>query len=128
MAGNYRRMPSFAESFASRFGGTSAGAEQRLFWRCLYLRSLPFIPLLLLLKPTFFQPDRELLKHAARAASLQEIGEEINEYRSNPANLGWLRQHANFRISTRRLHRIARECLASPDSVPGRKTTGLFQR
>lgn len=115
-------MKSFAESYASRFGGTPTGAERRLFWRCLYRRSVPLLPVLLVLRPRHFLPDRELVKRAARASSLREVNDEINDYRSDPANQHWLRQHANLRISTRRLQHIARDCFANPGpaTAPGK--------
>jgi hypothetical protein len=117
-------MKTLAESYASKYGGSPTDAGQRLFWRCLYRRAVPFLPILFLLRPRHFQPDRDLVERAAGARSLRQVNEEINDYRSDPANLHWLRQHANLRLSTRRLQHIARDCFASPGpaAAPGKES------
>ena len=107
-------MKTLAETFAERFGGRPETVERRLFWRCLYRRTFPFLPLLAL-RARHFRPDRTLLEGAVKAHSLRQIEEEINEYLLDPDNMHWLRRRAGFRISTRRLQRLARQCL--PDQT-----------
>lgn len=84
---------------------------QRLFWHCLHRRAVLLAPVVRLFDAEYFAPDRELLARAAGTRSLRQLREEIRDFTTDPRNERWLRQHGRVRVSTRRLQRLARECM-----------------
>jgi hypothetical protein len=94
-------------------------AERRLFWRGLYPHAVPFVPLLAILRPGYFKPDRELIHGLAGATTPEQFRDEINDYVLNPANASWLRNKGKFRVSTRRIERFAILCLGPQTPVAG---------
>ncbi len=83
-----------------------------LFWRCLYRRAVPLVPLLRAMDPDYFAPDRELIARVARVQTMRELGEELRDFSEDSRNRSWLRRFGRVRLSTRRVRRVARAFLA----------------
>lgn len=103
-------MPTFEQRYCNRYNCRQTEFTVRLFAATLPWYIRPVSVLLGGLRGEFFHADRALLRNVAAASDLQQIDDEIRDYLSNPRNLRWLRQSGRFRISTRRLREIARDC------------------
>lgn len=119
-------MPTLLELYCARHGCTPRQGHRRIFWRTLHWHALPFVPLLLLSR--HFESDRGLIEDCARAIRMRQIFDAINDHAFQAQNSGWLRQHANLRVSTRRLRKLAADYLpgrkAVLDAAPGWEQTG----
>lgn len=102
-------VPSWQEVYCARHQCEPSQFAERIFWRTLHRHALPFAPFLLL--GSHFLADRELIAGCARARSLWQVRDEIDDYRYHPFNRGWLRGTLALRVSTHRLRRLAREYL-----------------
>ncbi|HEY0968526.1 MAG TPA: hypothetical protein VGD88_14130 [Opitutaceae bacterium] len=101
-----------SEAYCSVHGCTDAQFSRRIFWACLHPAAVPFVPLLMVVRPGYFLPEGQLIAHAARATSLHALEEDIQAFRSEYANHRWTRRGLNFRLSTRRLRSLAIACFA----------------
>src|SRR5262245_32810258 len=88
-------------SYCARHGCTARQFRRRLFWESLHRHALPLAPVLLL--GPHFTADLELIDGCARAASMRQVREEIEDHHYHPLNRGWLREALALRISTHRL-------------------------
>jgi hypothetical protein len=95
--------------FVARHGCKPAQFSRRIFWRTLHFHALFPAPLLLL--GGYFRADFNLIASCGRARSLDAVLEELDAFRHDPRNTGWLRSRARIRISTRKLLQIARNDL-----------------
>jgi hypothetical protein len=59
------------------------------------------------------KPDRDLIAKVSAACSLEAVESAIDDYCWRLRCEGWARRFARFRISTRKLHRVAQQCLPS---------------
>jgi hypothetical protein len=98
----------FAELFSAAQRCSADSFEERVFWRCLHRRALPAAPIVRWLSPGYFAPDWEFVRASAHCSTLRQIDEEIRDFTLDSANHQWWRRVARFRISTRRLRRLAR--------------------
>lgn len=74
---------------------------------------MPIAPALLVANPDFFAPDRELIEAAGRASTMREVAEESRFFALDARNREWWRRRAQVRVSTHRLHALARVFLAA---------------
>lgn len=109
----------FAEAYALSSGIPEARFARRMFWLCLHRRAIPWVPLLAMVSPGYFQPEAQLLAQVGRATSLPAVDEEIRIFRHQDLNQGWLRRRLKLRLSTRRLRRAAAAAFARADEVRG---------
>lgn len=58
-----------------------------------------------------FMIDRSLVNYCGRLTTLREIDAELREYAGLPENRQFRRRTLRFRLSGRRLRRLAQECL-----------------
>jgi hypothetical protein len=101
----------FEEVFAARHGCTAGQFRQRVFWRTLHSHALFLAPLFLLSR--HFRADFDLIATCGRVRSMDFLREEIEAYRDDPRNSGWLRRRAKIRISARKLLKVARDHIES---------------
>jgi hypothetical protein len=94
------------ELFIARHGCTPRQFRRRVFWRSLHWQALFLAPLLL--PARHFSADFELIGACGSARSLDAIREEIQAFRHDPRNAGWLRRRARIRVSARKLLQMAR--------------------
>ena len=92
--------------------------SRKMFWRCLHRHALPLAPVILVLRPRYFDADWELLREIRRAVTMNHVWEEVREYFVNPRHVGWFRRRANIRLSARRVINVAREYLPNAGSPP----------
>lgn len=85
--------------------------ENALFSECAPLRVLLLTLVFDGSQLRLFALDRALIARVAGARCLEDVETAIADALANPANDTWLRRAAWFRLSTRRLRRIAAECL-----------------
>ena len=104
------------EVYCARYDRTPAQFRGGVFWRTLHRHALPVAPLLLL--TGHFDADRQLIANCARARSMRQIREEIEDHRYHPVNRGWLRRQLALRVSTQRLREMAREYLPGSNLPP----------
>src|ERR1043165_1650951 len=71
----------FRESFCERFGCPPEAFERRVFWRCLYRRSLPLSLVVYLVNRNYFALDLQTIKQLGVARSLQEFRGELESFR-----------------------------------------------
>ncbi len=57
----------------------------------------------------FFRIDFELIRWVGQAATERQLHDQLQDYRSDPRNLIWLRRCARFRVSTQRLRRLVHQ-------------------
>ena len=115
-------MLTFAELYCARNSCSPHEFQRRVFWRTLHWHAVLLAPLLMI--SDYFESDQELIEACARATRMKQIHEEI---RDKPVHLNrghWLHRHANLRISTRRLRRLAARYLAKSRSPAGRSGPG----
>lgn len=62
--------------------------------------------------------DRELVVRVSTACFLDEVASAIDEYCWALSDDTWLRRVGRFRLSTRKLHRIAQRCLPPRPAAP----------
>ena len=105
-------MATFAELYCARNACPPQAFRRRIFWRTLYWHAVPFAPLLLF--GNYFAADDAMIDHCAQATGMQQIYEGIQDHPFHPEGRGWLRRRAKFRVSTRRLRRLAGGYLAKP--------------
>ena len=111
-------MKTFVEIYCAEQRCAPRTFAWRVFWRCLHRCALPIAPLALVLFPHHFAPDWELLRAAARCASLRQLDEEIRDFVADSANRSWWRRVARVRLSTQRVRRLARRYLPAPTRPP----------
>jgi hypothetical protein len=99
----------FEEVFVERHGCTLVQFRRRVFWRTLHWHALFLAPLFLLKR--YSAADFDLIAACGRAQSMGSLREEIEAYRHDPRNEGWLRRRARIRLSGRRLLRMAYDYL-----------------
>jgi hypothetical protein len=97
--------------FIARHGCTLRQFRRRVFWQSLHWQALFLAPLLL--PARHFAADFELINTCGNARSLDSIREEIEAFRLDPRNAGWLRRRAMIRVSTRKLLQMARHYQAN---------------
>lgn len=98
-------------------------AERRLFWRGLYPHAIPLVPVLAILRPGYFKPDRELIHALAGATTPAQFRDELTSYMTDPRNASWLRFRVRLRVSIRRVERFARLCLGPQTPEPEVRTS-----
>ena len=97
----------FEEVFVERHGCTLVQFRRRVFWRTLHWHALFLAPLFLLSR--HFRADFDLIATCGRVRSMDFLREEIEAYRDDPRNSGWLRRRAKIRISARKLLKFAND-------------------
>jgi hypothetical protein len=108
----------FEELFCEANKCTPAEFPRRVFWKCLYRHAVPLAPLLLVVWPKYFAPDKQLIMDVRRADKMNHVWEEVRQYFADSVGRPWLRRKGNVRISARRLINLAREYLPSSGSPP----------
>jgi len=101
------------DSFSFRFCDDQGCAPDEFVTLLLLLCLNRHARLIYRLRPEaeLFAADRELARAVARAVALDEVRAAIDDFWNHPANATWLRRTAAFRLSTRRLRRIAHDYL-----------------
>ena len=112
--GRYARwgVPTFQESYCADGDCPDAHFVDRVLGRCLHWRARMLRPLLDLMQPDHFAPDRELVEQVGRVRGLAQLDQEIRDYVTDHRNASWVRGRAKIRISTRRLRMLARSYLS----------------
>ena len=100
-----------SEHFAALHPARPAEVARRLFWACLHRRGLVLVPILAVACRDFFAADRALLERVARVRTVEELEEEIHDFRTDARNQTWWRKVGRVRVSTRRLRRVVRPYL-----------------
>jgi hypothetical protein len=101
----------FRESFCERFGCPPEAFERRVFWRCLYRRSLPLSLVVYLVNRNYFALDLQTIKQLGVARSLQEFRGELESFRYEYRMRGGLLRNLRVRVSGKRLMGVLREVL-----------------
>jgi len=108
-------MKSFQELYCAE---NQCDAEQflrRVFWQCVRRHAIPFVPFFGGVRSEYFAVDRDLIAGAGQATSVADLKGEIIDHLMDSRNTGWLRRHANIRVSTSRLRRLARRYLSADE-------------
>ncbi|HTI69853.1 MAG TPA: hypothetical protein VMF06_07795 [Candidatus Limnocylindria bacterium] len=97
--------------FCKRFGGELEGAEHRLLLESVPAWKRPLWFLVNRFNPYAFEHDREAIRDAARATSLEDVDHVLENlrYRSRTNPNVW-RNSIKLRLSATRLLSIARKC------------------
>jgi hypothetical protein len=111
-------MKTFEEHYCEATGCTAEEFSRRIFWKCLHRHALLIAPVILLVRPSYFALDRELIDEVRKAEKMNLVWEEVRQYFLSPQHEGFLRRHANIRVSARRLINLARDYLPSTGSPP----------
>jgi len=99
----------FCERYCERFGCPAEDFEKRLFWKCLYRRSLPLSVLVHRLRPAHFEPDRQAIRQLGLCRSSQEFRVELESFRYDYQTHGGMLRQLRVRISGKRLTALLRE-------------------
>ncbi len=111
-------MDTFEDIFCERHETSPAEFTKRVFWKCLHRRAILVVPILSLLRPNYFDPERALIARVRYAEKMNQVWEELREYFTHPNSQGWLRRKAGIRISGRRLIAFARVYLPASGTPP----------
>ena len=111
-------MKTFETIFCERHDCSSEVFATKVFRKCLYRRAAVLAPLIGLLNPRYFMPERHLVDRLRRVEKMNQVWEELREYFTDPRSAGWFRRRLGFRISGRRLIALAREYLPSSGTPP----------
>jgi hypothetical protein len=112
------RMKTFEELYCEANKCAPADFPRRLFWKCLYRHALPIAPLIMILNPKYFEPDRQLISDVCRADKMNQVWEEVRQYFVDSRHRDWMRRKGNVRISARRLINLARDYLPASGAPP----------
>jgi hypothetical protein len=112
----------FRESFCERFGCAPDAFESRVFWRCLYRRSLPLAMLVYAVKRSYFALDFQTIRQLAVVRTDQEFRAELEAFRYEYRMRGRLFQGLRVRISGKRLIALLREVTGSRSGARGKDT------
>jgi len=74
------------ESFCRDSWYSESEFPERVFWRCLYLRAVPFAPLILLCNRNYFSFDFGMIGQTGNATSVSQFWEEIDHSFVGPGN------------------------------------------
>jgi hypothetical protein len=108
----------FRDSFCERFNCPPEAYEKRVFWRCLYRRSLPLAAVVYALKPKFFELDFQTIRQLGVTRSSQEFRAELETFRYEyRMNGGFLRQ-LRLRISGKRMIALLRDVAPPRGDTP----------
>jgi hypothetical protein len=99
----------FRESYCERFGCPAEAFENRVFWRCLYRRSLPLAWLVHLLNRPHFELDRQTIRQLGVTRSPQEFRSELEAFRYEYRMRGGFLRQLRVRVSGKRLVALLRE-------------------
>ncbi len=111
-------LKTFEERYCQAHRCTPDEFRRRIFWKCLHRHALVVAPFILLVRPTYFDPDRRLIAEVRRAVRTHQVWEEVREFFIDPRNGGWLRRRANIRLSARSLLAVARAYLPISGAPP----------
>ncbi len=110
--------PTIGARYCILHGLTLNECAGRLFREALYPAARCFrAPLALL--PRYFEADWSFVHGVARAGSMAQFDAEVQNFADDGGNRGVLRRVLKFRVSVRRLRRIARELLSAAPPAPG---------
>jgi len=98
----------FRESFCERFGCPPEEYEKRVFWKCLYRRSLPLAVLVHMFKRPFFNLDLQTIRQIGFARNTQEFRTELENFRYDYRMQGGLLRLLRVRVSGKRLMALLR--------------------
>ncbi len=99
----------FRESFCDRTGCPSEAFESRVFWRCLYRRSLLLSVIIYACNRSYFAPDFQTIRQLGVARSLDEFRAELEAFRYEYRMRGGLFRSLRVRVSGKRLMGLLRE-------------------
>ena len=105
----------FAELYCAQHGLTPDKYERVVLNRALYPHARLLAPLVGYLWPQHFAADMDFVRSVSRLRRFREFFYESEEFAHHPANRGFWRLTANFRISSRKLRRMVRSTL-HPDA------------
>jgi hypothetical protein len=104
-----RNMKNFQQLFCAHFECKSEAYPRKLFWMCLYRRTLPVAGLIFWLSPKFFSRDFDLIEQLGVTQTQAEFQQEIDNHSYQIKAYGNLLQRAfQVRISGKRLIRLSR--------------------
>jgi len=98
----------FRESFCERIGCPADQYEKRVFWRCLYRRSLPLALPVYFFKSQFFTLDLQTIRQLGFARSTVEFRTELENFRYDYRMQGGLLRFLRVRVSGKRLMSLLR--------------------
>jgi hypothetical protein len=99
---------SFKMAFCEVFGCSSERYETKVFWRCLYLHSLPLAIICCVICPSIFAKDRQLISTVANLSEMRELMAEADSFASEiRMDRKILRHRLYLRISGRKLVKLA---------------------
>jgi hypothetical protein len=101
----------FRQCFTASRRVPSRSFEKALFFECAPLHVLAVTLFCDSAKLALLTPDRELIVRIGTMYRVEDVERATNEYCGQLAHDRWLRRVGLFRISTRKLKRIAQSCL-----------------
>ena len=106
---------SFRENYCERFGCPLEAFENRVFWRCLYRRSLPLSLVVHLTNRRHFELDMQTIRQLGVCRSTQEFRAELESFRYDYRMRGSLLRQLRVRVSGKRLMALLREVLEATE-------------
>jgi hypothetical protein len=106
---------SFRENYCERFGCPLEDFENRVFWRCLYRRSLPLSLVVYLTHRKHFELDLQTIRQLGVCRGTQEFRSELESFRYDYRMRGGLLRRLRVRVSGKRLMALLREILAATE-------------
>ncbi len=108
----------FRDNFCTARGCGSEEFASEIFWRCRHRHAVALAPVVMVLQPDYFSPDRDLIAHLGRVWTMRELDAELRDFMHDARNQPWWRMRGRVRLSTQRLRRIARPHLAAAPAAP----------
>jgi hypothetical protein len=110
----------FRESFCERFDCPPERFEMRVFWRCLYRRSLPLSWLVYLFRRDHFNLDLQTIRQLGVCRSSREFRDELEAFRYEYQMRGGILRQLRVRISGKRLISLLRQVIPPSRQANGR--------
>src|SRR5690348_16475651 len=110
------------ERYCEVFHCSQQGFSEHLFLQCLPPRAARMARLLQPTKKALFKPDFELIEQVSSATSVEDIRDEINDFRYHNPPTGLLRGVLRVRVSSKRLLKLGTTVLSQdhPNIAPGK--------
>lgn len=101
----------FRAACCERFGVSPETFEKELLWHCVPRRAVGLGKLIWRLRPSYFEPDLELIRDVSQCTSASAVQAELNCFRYRNRTSGFCRKVLGVRLSGRQLVKLAAESL-----------------
>jgi len=120
-------MKTFKEIFCEAHCCEPRHFRQKLFWKSVPLHAMPLVVFLGGFHSYSFEAEQLLTSNVGDSLDMNDVRTAINDYLSDTADRGWLREFVGIGMSTRQLRSVAR-CYLPSGGTPSSNPVEAFQK